>query len=272
MSWTELRPRFCESIVSGPPEYVNAITSLFIAAAGFFGIYLNRQSSALIRFICAILALTGLTSVPFHLTLQSGWGYLDSTPMLLSSYMGVYAAYDLTLYIFIGDDRRTYEFWSGTLAFIVATAMCFSMALNTFDETEQYFPILFLIPEGFIAAYVLFARFYIYRDYFRGFDSISSESRELRRAFRVMSIGFGCALVAGILWGITEPICSKAPWLRYIYAHAIWHFGIAYGMYNLIVFIMFVNAFHRNKKPHFIEGRTPAQRVFYTVIPAIISH
>ena len=267
MKWTDQRPNFCEGIVSGPPEYVNSITSLFLVFYGLAGLFITQNHNIIIRASSALLAATGIGSIAYHATLHHGWGQVDGLPMLIASYLGAYQAFDISLYkcLYIdGKNQRKYEIASGILAFVIMCLLCISLALSVSDDTEHWFSILFLIPEVSIAIAVGIIKYNFTN------NVKISVAGDVPRAFRIMYVGIGSAVIAAIFWFTTESLCKSYPWLRFLYAHGIWHACISAGMYFLMQFLVFMYSYYKQKDPYFKTSDNIYLKYFYMFVPAVV--
>lgn len=269
MNWTDLKDGFCESTVGGPPEPVNAITSLFMTFYGLMGLFITRNHNIVIRLTSAMLAVTGIGSTIYHWTLHTGWGEIDSLPMLMASYLGAYQAHDAIIYKYYALDnanRRLYEKMSGILALIMMGGLAVSLALSVVEDTGVYFPIYFAIPELLIGLAVLLIRFISHK------NITETDNKDIYKAFKYMYIGFGTAILAAIFWISTESACKKDgnEWIRFLYAHGVWHFTISMGMYYLMQFLVYIYSFNVGKDPSFVRGSDKwYSKIFYILVPAV---
>lgn len=266
MKWSDQLPGFCESVISGPPEPVNAVTSLFMVFYGLMGLFVTRNHNIIIRVTSAMLSVTGAGSVIYHWNLHNGWGQIDALPMLMSSYLGAYMAFDAVIFKKIAVDmkrRRLYEHVSGVLALLFMTGLALSLALSVAEDTSHLFSILFAIPELLIAVGVILIRTVSY------VKERSSGDPGLIRAFNIMYIGMGSAIAAAIFWFTTELLCKEHPWLRFLYAHGIWHATISIGMYFLMQFLVYVYSSNTDKNPYWVEGDRWYSKIFFTMVPSV---
>ncbi len=294
MKWTDLQPGFCESSVVGPPEYVNAFTSLAMTFYGLMGLFMTQNHNIILRVTSAMLAVTGIGSVIYHWTLHTGWGQIDALPMLMSSYLGAYQAFDTVIYKKLYLDRlgvdnrgqtrhrQLYEQISGVLSLVFMALLAISLALSVTDDTAQYFSILFAIPEVLIAVSVALIRFVSHKDLRElqsqqdlhnlvGEEPAGTTKEDALHAFRIMYFGFGSAIVAAVFWFVTESLCEQPElfWLRWLFAHGIWHIAISAGMYFLMQFLVFIYSFNVGKEPYFLRGTEWYEKVFYTLVPTV---
>lgn len=265
INWYDLAGGFCESVVSGPPEYAGSISSFAMIIAGLFGLFLSRNHNILIRVTSASLAVTGVGSTFYHWTLYIGWGLIDSIPMLIASWLGGYLGMDAIIYKLIALDRgqrRNYERVSSLLALIYVGSMVLSIVFSHVEGLSSFFPIMFLVAELSIALAVILMRFVANKDL--------KNNAGLRQAFKVMYIGFGSSVLAAIVWFTIEKLCPKPPfhWMRYTYAHALWHTTISIGMYYIMQFFIYIHSFYTGKNPRFVRTKNRWNWVFI-LIPVV---
>ncbi len=266
LAWDFKREPFCEGVISLGPEYASSISSVAMIIFGTFGLFLVRYNNLLLRVISASLAVTGFGSILYHWNLQHGWGLIDSIPMLISSYLGALMASDAVLYKLVRIDRknmRLYEIVSGILALVVCAAMAFSLAMTVIEEYAWLFSIMFLIPELIIGLCVMLIRFVSHRDF--------EDVQYFGSANRYMYIGFSIAVLAGVVWSIVENVCKQEgmAWIRFLHAHSFWHVSISYGMYLLMQYLVFINAYNKGLGPYFRSSDSRAWKWFWIAIPAV---
>lgn len=270
-NWTQIEPGFCEGVIDGPPEIVNAITSLFMVFYGACGLFVTRNHNVMIRFISGMLTVCGIGSTGYHASMQYGWSMIDAIPMLISSWLGVYMAFNIMIYKkYIVDrplqlyaDIRIYEHLSGLLAFGCAAGLTTVIVLSFVKETQYLFSIWFLITELFIALALVLIRTVTHK------DILSSPDRTTVRANNIMYTGVGLSVSAAIVWFTTESLCKANPWLRYLHAHGFWHASISAGMYSLMQFLIYVYLASKGRNPRWETGNNGYSIVFYFLVPAI---
>lgn len=257
IKWDDLETGFCESIWSKPPEYGGAFSSLFMTIFGLMGIFIGRNHNILIRVVSATLAVTGVGSFAYHWSLYAGWGYMDSIPMLISSWLGGYMAYDSIIYKKYALDlnnRRMYEIWSGITSVIFMGAMVTSIVFSIIEGLSRFFTYMFLVAELSIALALVLVRTTM---------KLDTTDPEVKKAFKLMYAGFGISVLAAIVWAMIENLCRMPgfKWMQYTYAHSFWHFGISIGMYYLMQFFIFIYAHN--------TMRNPKIEIMWKIIPYI---
>lgn len=275
--WTDIVKGFCESAVVPPPEYVNSFSAIAITMFGLFGVFMSRYNSIPIRLISASLIFNGISSFVFHWTLFRAWGILDAISMLFPVYLGVYLILDVILYrkfyveyssrLTSSDGspkgRRKYEIISSLFAIFVVTMLNFSVTIKQFEQYDSLFSVLFVIPELLILIGVFVIRYYSHKH-------LTQEYPGFKFAFRKMYVGVIVSLLSGAAWFSTELICEQHPWVRFFFAHAIWHVGMSFGMYNLLMFLIFIHLYDKGHEPEFFSGYTMVGKIFYFIVPVVI--
>lgn len=275
MKWSDLSVGFCEGIVSGPPEYVNAFTSLALTFYGLMGLFLTRNHNILIRITSAMLSVTGVGSFVYHWTWYQGWGQIDGLPMLISSYLGAYQILDIIIYKLFTLNRNNkwlYEKISGILSIILMGMLIISLALSVSDDTSHWFTILFAVPELIILVGVLLTKKIMDNDNNKNKDNTSdavNDKQQLLHAYKISHIGLITAITAAIIWCVTEILCPANIWMRFLYAHGVWHISISAGMYMLMQFMIFIYSYNKGKQPYFIRGITWYGKLFYNLVPIV---
>ena len=134
------------------------------------------------------------------------------------------------------------------------------MVTSVEGSNSAIFDILFAIPNGIIIFSTLFMRFYTFERYYVE-NNVSSYN--VKKSFWNILIGLSSIAGASILWFITELNCDKHKWMRYTFAHLVWHICMSYGYYNLMSFLIYINALLRGKNPSYKKG------VIYKILPVI---
>ena len=270
--WRVEDDSFCESLIYGAPEYVNSFTSLIILFFGVFLLFLTKCNNALIRLVSASIAITGIGSFAFHWTLWTSTGLLDTVPMLVASYVASYLSMDLILYKYVKIDKkeiRIYEICSNILALITMCALYPAIMITAIDGSNNpTFDILFAIPNVIIIFSTLFMRFYTFKYYYNNIANNDLFS-DVKRSFISVLIGLSSAAFGAILWFVTELNCDEYDWMKYTFAHGIWHIGMSYGYYQLMVFFIYMNALIRGKNPYYKVGDTKYKKYLYYFLPVV---
>ena len=83
MYWTDIDHSFCESSLTGLPEFYNAFSSFFIVFFGIQGIR-NIYNELFVDILYANLIIVGFGSFGYHWYGNIGWGLFDEIPMILA--------------------------------------------------------------------------------------------------------------------------------------------------------------------------------------------
>jgi hypothetical protein len=94
--WSSKEKNFCEGYLY-ENEYANSITSLFIVFIGMYGLLMNNHPDNYLRHYFSLFVINGIGSIVFHWTLEVGWALIDSIPMLILAYGGLYFGFDIIL-------------------------------------------------------------------------------------------------------------------------------------------------------------------------------
>lgn len=236
--WASPIPPFCEGLFSGPPEILSSMSSIHITALAIYGLSMSDFASPMIPTIFATLAVCGIGSFGFHWTLMWGWQQIDTIAMTLSLNLG----FILMLHLMFRD------MWLRTIAPLILMACFFTMMSVSFMSKNLYnlcftIEILLLIP--FILASRFRTHYHLVTITGDADRLICLEGKVFGLIWRGMIIGLG----SGVLWIFGETLCSQYPILTYVPFHAVWHFGIAYAMYCLLIPLGYIEALDSHK-PH----------------------
>lgn len=243
MIWVSPAPPFCEGLLSGPPEILSSMSSICITALAIYGLHTSDFASSMIPTILAALAVCGIGSFGFHWTLTWGWQQIDTIAMTLSLNLGFILMIQLMF-----RDCAAHSRWLRIVSPLVLMGCFFAMMSVSFVSKNLYnlcftVEILLLIP------FILVSRFkthYYLVSITGDADRLTSlEGKVFGLIWRGMIIGLG----SGIMWIFGETLCSQYLILTYIPFHAVWHFGIAYAMYCLLIPLGYIEALDSHK-PH----------------------
>lgn len=213
---------FCEAtIYGGPPEYINAITSLFITFIGYYAIQANSHSNQNILMLYASLIINGMASCIYHWTHYNGWGHFDAVSMILISMFSMLAMKQEIEHLYNIKNRKVYIDTSFMLYF---TVMIVSLCL----DNDLVFRILF----GCFLVFILIGVVLI--------NNVINNNRLYLDNEIVYNGHFGmfCVAFSGISWIITETLCDSVTVIKYIPGHAFWHIFISYGGYHVSQLIL----------------------------------
>jgi hypothetical protein len=226
MYFTDIDHGFCESMGEELPypEITNFYSSFFISFIGLIGLYLNFSSklkSKLVGMIYGLFFINGIGAAGFHYNQQKGWGVIDELSMMIAVSLG-------SLYLYIMLFKTVKIRYNNYLINIIFSILCvgyliFGFSLSLFDDTRDYFPIIFTVP----TLSLLPPLYYINNKYYN--DDVSNASLMLKK-------GVSFSLVTAIIWGVSENLCIHYSFIKYLYLHSVWHVGFSYGMFLICEF------------------------------------
>jgi len=220
---------FCEATIYSTgqhPEYMNAISSLFITFIGLNGMR-KIQNNILLSILYACLAVNGIASYYYHYYNSIGYGLLDRMSMVLLALN--------TSYVMSNSMRMIFNFSVYTNIFLYTSIIIYYSFLLTVAglHIEWIFNILFALFLFSIIFYMYIIQYYamsLYYDY------------------NVIKIGWRGAkyiLFSALFWIITEALCSKFTFIKYLYGHVFWHIFVSYGGYLVSIVPYYINNIHR---------------------------
>jgi len=258
---------FCESLIYGHPEYVNSFTSLIIFFVGIYLLFMTKCANALIRIVSASIAITGIGSFIFHWTLWKSAGLLDTVPMLLAAYLATFLCLDLIIFKYIKIDKQNtklYQILSNLFALLILSGLYPAIMVTAIDSSnDMIFDILFAIPNVIIIISILFMKFYTFDQHYGG------SLNDVKKTFCSILFGLSLATFSAIIWFITELNCDEYDWMKYTFAHGLWHIGMSVGYYQLITFFIYMNALIRDKNPEYKKGNSKLEIYLYYILPVI---
>lgn len=208
---------FCEATIYGkPPEYINSFTSLFLSFIGCYGLMMNNKVNN-INFIYSALIINGFCSFMYHYNNFLGWGLLDRFSMVLIAIPCYFISLD-----FIKSNILK------KMLTIVFTFYLTILLTSIGLQNETLFNYLF----GFFLISILF--FLVY---------LESNNKYLLIPRKVINYGWKGMLyitLAGGFWILTEKLCYQNYFVKYLFGHGFWHFGVSYGGYLISLVPIFL--------------------------------
>jgi hypothetical protein len=211
---------FCESSIyslTPHPEYLNAISSLFISFIGL-NAFFKSSTDFLLQILYSSLLINGVTSCFYHYYNNIGWGLLDRMSMILIATSSTYTfMYHLDKIIRINRIENT-SLMMNTLHVLVTSyfTLLFSIAGL---HLETLFNILF----GF---FLLSLVGYMYL-----FDKYQNNLKIPKQIISFGWDGIKYIAISGAFWIITENLCSHIIFIKYLFGHVWWHIFVSYGGY-----------------------------------------
>jgi len=235
MYWTDIDHSFCESTLTGLPEYYNAISSLFILFFGLYGM-INTYNELFIDILYANLAIVGIGSFGYHWFGNIGWALFDEIPMILAIFTGI--IYTDNVYFLLSKEKNyndilviknlVYEKKIKLLVYLFS--MCIIIIYNAMTNFRKLFPTIF----GIVATYL----------YYKIFILMKLLNHNLKHIIlhKIQNSLFTIALSA-IIWISTELTCNYIKLYIFLLGHPLWHFFIGHGFYNLIQIVYFIKTY-----------------------------
>jgi len=255
MYWTDIDHSFCESSITGLPEYYNSFSSLFIIFFGVAGL-MNIYNELFIDILYTNLAIVGFGSFGYHWYGNIGWGMLDEIPMILAIFTGIIYVdnvhFLLCKQIYDKNDKndtisKNIIYKRKAKLFVYLFSMCLFLISNIMANFRRLFPTIFTC----VAAYLYYK---IYR-----LLQLVNTNKELiiAKVFDSLVV----ISVSGSIWIFTEVSCNYSKHPIFLIGHPLWHFFIGHGFYNLIQVVNFIktnqpgdtlkyNDFYLLKKSH----------------------
>lgn len=212
---------FCESTIYSldpHPEYLNAISSLFITFIGFNAFFKSGASDFLLQILYSSLFINGITSCFYHYYNNIGWGLLDRMSMILIATSSTYIfMYHLDKIIRINRWENT-SFMMKSLHILVTTYFTILFTVAGL-HLETLFNVLFGL---FLASLVV----YMYL-----FDKHQNTLKIPKQIINFGWDGIKYIAISGVFWIVTENLCSHIFFIKYLFGHIWWHVFVSYGGY-----------------------------------------
>jgi hypothetical protein len=213
---------FCESLIysNGPhPEYLNAISSLFITFVGINGL-IKPNINFYLQMLFSALAVNCVTSCYYHWFNSIGWGLLDRMSMIMIALASTF--------LFMGhldkfiklDKWNNVKFLISIIHLLVSTYFTILLTIAGL-HIEDTFNILFGL---FLTSLVIYMRL------------VNKHKHNLNMPPQIINFGWkGIKYIAlsGAFWLITENLCSNIWFIKYLFGHVWWHIFVSYGGYLL---------------------------------------
>jgi Ceramidase len=224
MNWNDIDHSFCEANIRGKlPEYYNSITGLFLILFGLHGLC-SVNDNYFVELLYGMLSIVGIGTVGYHYYGTYGWALLDETPMLLTTYMGVFYTEHVRRKMDNLKQQSQIQKWVllGETLF-----MSLFLVLNSLDKYRLYFPAEF----SFVVIY-LYCKIY-------KVIQLLSEERKKQIMNKIVATTATVVGSAGF-WIVTENVCNRYHHDLLLLGHPLWHFFVGHGFYNLIQIMYFI--------------------------------
>jgi hypothetical protein len=263
MKFTEIDHGFCESVgeILPYPEIFNSYSSMAMSVFGLIGLLLTLRYKRVhdIRFICGLLVVNGVGSFYYHYTQQIGWALIDELSMMLAVALGLNSMYTMiinSLHLPVSQNVYSYRAihnhitYKGLLTLALSFYVILIYPMSIFDETREWFPMIFTIPMMCLipgCVYIYFVHYrnsYVYKPNNKSYENNGGD---------LLLNGLKWALFASTVWGFTEPLCQTYQFMKYFHTHVIWHVFISYGMFLLIMFLLHFHLYTIDKRHYKIN-------------------
>jgi hypothetical protein len=226
------------------PEILNSFSSLIFSILGMYGLFnknnnlyfINNSNSFITNFVYSIFVVIGIGSFGFHWTEQIGWALMDEIPMIVSIFFGIlYIEHcNLLLNKFDNKINSILDFnYKITIIFLTFIMFLF-IVIDPINYYRKLFPLLF--------SFVLILFYYKFINLLNNFDKKFNKN--------ILSYGKQQLLIisiAGLIWCFTEIVCKYNKNIFLLIGHPLWHIFMAFGFYNIIQIIHFINFYNKIK-------------------------
>jgi len=198
-------------------EWANTISCLPIVFFGIWGMVKGRHWAPFPMMMHAILALVGIGSALYHLTLYFGFGLLDTFPMTLL--MG-FASVTLLNEVAHEKITRGRKFALAAFALIAGAYMLVGLVSAVFSPLvfRNVFSIPFVLVVGITIWFYIDAA-----NLLPGSVQTRDNAKNLiRRIWISTSVSVVC-------WKIDVLVCPHWVNIVYFFGHVWWHIGIGYA-------------------------------------------
>ena len=199
---------FCEASVYSTiqhPEYLNAISSLFITFVGLNGMR-KPHLTIILSLTYACLSVNGILSFMYHYYNSIGYGLLDRMSMVL-----------LAL-------NTTYMFTRSVInqPTIIANILIISYYSMLLTVAGLHKEILFNIMFGLFLLSIVCYMYTI---------QLLSDNIIPLKIHNIGWRGVRYIVYSGIFWVGTESLCYQFSFIKYLFGHVWWHVFVSYGGY-----------------------------------------
>ncbi len=211
---------FCESVIYsvGPhPEYLNAISSLFITFIGVNAL-IKPSCNFFLQILFSALAINGITSCFYHWFNNIGWGLLDRMSMVLIAMASTYLFMSHLDKFIILDKWKNVKLLMSSIHLLVCSYFTVLFTIAGL-HLETVFNILFGL---FLASLIVFMKL------------VDKHQHNLKIPNQIVNYGWTgikSVTLSGIFWIVTENLCNKIWFIKYLFGHVWWHVFVSYGGY-----------------------------------------
>jgi len=221
-------------------ELWNTLSNIPMIVLGVFGIISSLRLRIGYRFPLGYftLAVVGVGSWMFHMTLLYKYQLMDELPMILGSLVYLYILLDLedNTQSFTNELKQRYNWLLAFGLFVYGVITFFVMAFYVSS------PLPMNISYGILVAFLIIRSFFLW---------FTSKEPEIRKWFVVSC---GNYLFGFFLWLIEKNFCHQFAFAQYL--HVCWHVLAGYGTYVYIMWASYIQAklLHLNPKIQYMYG------------------
>ncbi|ETO17304.1 hypothetical protein RFI_20022 [Reticulomyxa filosa] len=170
-TWTQEANPYCETLLWGhPPEYVNAITAVWILFLGAFNLLKGTEANVAIRIGCILIMFNGIGSILNHATLYIGWALFDEYTMIFAVNLFGWLLLDIQLYkysiidgVIFKNNTYCYLLISNLIACLMFLCAFLGMIFDTlYHKGRAAISIAFGVPTFVLVVGLVRARFVTY--------------------------------------------------------------------------------------------------------------
>ena len=237
---------FCESSIysnNKHPEYINALSSLFITFIGINAlvkqlVYRERGyelNSFLHSILYSALIVNGITSSLYHYYNNIGWGLMDRISMIIIAMSSVILFQSIINSILILEKYKNIIIINNIINIIITSYFTILFTIAGL-HMESLFNIMF-------SFFLIFLVFIVY--------IINTHFIMLEIPYQLVILsnrGILYVTISGIFWIITELLCNKFTFIKYLFGHVWWHIFVSYGGYLISLIPLYVYMKQNNYK------------------------
>ena len=237
---------FCESSIYSDgqhPEYLNAISSLFISFIGINGLFKSRLS-LLLSMCYSTMAVNGVLSYFYHYYNSIGWGLLDRMSMILLGLNTTYLFTNHLKRILVFSDVKSASITNVLIHVVIISYYSLLLTVAGLHK-EELFNILFGL---FLASLIVYMYF------------IDKNAQLFNVNDKIVSLGWkGVKYIfcSAFFWIATENLCYRFSFIKYLFGHVWWHVFVSYGGYLISLVPNYMQMINKiNQKETIIEIST----------------
>ncbi|KAI9331834.1 hypothetical protein BDR26DRAFT_869779 [Obelidium mucronatum] len=266
--WTKPTALFCESAITGPPEYWNTYSSIFIVLVGLYGALFStpHHGHKAVKHMYCVLSVVGIGSIGYHYTGHWGWSKMDQWGEVVLGLKVLPAIIDLVLYRWFHPvsvvqsksvskkQRQEESFLQELLSTIVYGLMSFILLGSIIIDSQLEKNIADDVVGACLGSALLFLALSTVTSH-KQFLATHPQGKMIK-SYVWSTITF--ILVSVIVWTLEERVfCLQNPeFWSVIPLHAVWHFTSSYGMYLMLQVVVLYDAERYGYDAYIITSKT----------------